>query len=75
MKRILPALASLVVVAAACSDTAETSPANGLASPSTSSAAGEVPAPEFPDGLDWINVDRPLSIAELMDRYPNEFAP
>jgi thiol-disulfide isomerase/thioredoxin len=28
-------------------------------------AARAVPAPEFPEGLDWINSDRPLSLAEL----------
>ncbi len=29
------------------------------------SYAGVDPAPEFPDGLDWLNTDRPLSLAEL----------
>ena len=29
------------------------------------SYAGTDPAPEFPDGLDWLNVDAPLSIAAL----------
>ncbi len=29
------------------------------------SYAGVDPAPEFPDGLDWLNTDRPLSIAAL----------
>lgn len=27
--------------------------------------AGEVNAPDFPEGLDWINADRPLSLKEL----------
>ena len=27
--------------------------------------AGEVNAPDFPAGLDWINADRPLSLKEL----------
>ena len=27
--------------------------------------AGTVPAPEFPPGLDWLNVERPLTLAEL----------
>lgn len=27
--------------------------------------AGKVNAPEFPSGLDWINVGHPLSLAEL----------
>ena len=29
------------------------------------SLAGTTPAPEFPDGLDWLNTDQPLSIADL----------
>ncbi len=29
------------------------------------SFAGSVPAPEFPDGLDWLNTEQPLSLAEL----------
>ena len=27
--------------------------------------AGTVPAPDFPPGLDWLNVERPLSLADL----------
>lgn len=27
--------------------------------------AGSVPAPEFPEGLDWLNVERPLRLADL----------
>lgn len=30
--------------------------------------AGTVRAPDFPQGLDWINVERPLSIADLRGR-------
>ncbi len=29
------------------------------------SYAGTLAAPEFPDGLDWLNTDRPLALAEL----------
>lgn len=29
------------------------------------SYAGSVPAAEFPDGLDWLNIEQPLSIADL----------
>jgi len=29
------------------------------------SFAGDVPAPDFPAGLDWLNVDQPLSLADL----------
>ena len=35
------------------------------AEPEGRSFAGTLPAPEFPDGLDWLNTDRPLTIAEL----------
>jgi hypothetical protein len=30
--------------------------------------AGTVRAPEFPSGLDWLNVRRPLTIANLRGR-------
>jgi hypothetical protein len=30
--------------------------------------AGTVRAPDFPDGLDWLNVSRPLRIADLRGR-------
>jgi thiol-disulfide isomerase/thioredoxin len=33
--------------------------------PQAQSFAGTVPAPEFPPGLDWLNTDRPLTMAEL----------
>ena len=29
------------------------------------SYAGKVNAPEFPTGLEWVNTDRPLTLAEL----------
>jgi hypothetical protein len=32
------------------------------------SFAGKVRAPEFVDGLDWINVSRPLRLADLRGR-------
>ena len=31
----------------------------------TQSFAGTVNAPEFPAGLEWINTDRPLRLADL----------
>jgi hypothetical protein len=34
----------------------------------TTSYAGKVRAPEFPDGLEWINTDRPLRLADLTGR-------
>ena len=27
--------------------------------------SGKVRAPEFPQDLDWLNIDRPLNLAEL----------
>ncbi|HET9848802.1 MAG TPA: hypothetical protein VFR68_09645 [Candidatus Dormibacteraeota bacterium] len=32
------------------------------------SDAASVRAPEFPEGLDWLNVTRPLRIADLRGR-------
>jgi hypothetical protein len=32
------------------------------------SYAGSVRAPDFPEGLDWLNVSRPLRIADLRGR-------
>jgi hypothetical protein len=32
------------------------------------SYAGTVRAPEFPPGLDWLNVRRPLTLADLRGR-------
>jgi hypothetical protein len=29
------------------------------------SFAGDQPAPEFPEGLDWLNVAQPLTLEEL----------
>ena len=31
----------------------------------TQSYAGAVNAPEFPDGLEWINTDQPVRLADL----------
>ena len=31
----------------------------------TRSYAGKVNAPEFPTGLDWLNAERPVTLAEL----------
>jgi hypothetical protein len=31
----------------------------------TTSFAGKVSAPEFPHGLEWLNTERPLALAEL----------
>jgi thiol-disulfide isomerase/thioredoxin len=47
--------------------TAGAGPATGDMAPAGTdrSFAGSVPAPEFPPGLDWLNVDGPLSLADL----------
>lgn len=33
--------------------------------PDTRPFAGNIPAPDFPPGLDWLNVERPLTMADL----------
>jgi thiol-disulfide isomerase/thioredoxin/sugar lactone lactonase YvrE len=58
---------TLALVAGACSSS---EPAHGTADvlQPAGSATTQPPAnaaPEFPTGLDWLNVDRPLSLAEL----------
>ncbi len=35
------------------------------ATPNTRPYAGTVPAPDFPPGLDWLNVARPLTMTDL----------
>ena len=32
------------------------------------SFAGQVNAPEFPPGLEWVNTDRPITMQELRGR-------
>ena len=32
------------------------------------SYAGQVNAPDFPPGMEWVNTDRPLTLAELRGR-------
>ena len=67
MRRYLIVLALLAAVAAACTDGAATNPV----SPSTTlpssgpTTPGATPAPEFPGGLDWLNVEQPLNLASL----------
>ena len=80
MTRILPIVA-LLIFAAACSPTEAETDAPPLVSdasaPSTAiepaadtdeptrSFAGSVPAPEFPDGLEWINAAAPVTLDSL----------
>jgi DNA-binding beta-propeller fold protein YncE len=71
VRRLVPALVSLVL--ASCS--AEGSGTGVVLLPDTTVAAattvarqsysGTEAAPEFPDGLDWLNVPQPLSLAAL----------
>ncbi|NNC74314.1 MAG: redoxin domain-containing protein, partial [Acidimicrobiia bacterium] len=79
MKRLVLLALVLGLVAAACTSDASTptvttgdptaSPTEDGSSTTTTtlgqSFAGTDPAPEFPDGLDWLNTEAPLSIAEL----------
>ncbi len=44
---------------------AEESAPGTTPSPPAASAAGTTPAPEFPDGLDWLNVEQPLDLEAL----------
>jgi thiol-disulfide isomerase/thioredoxin len=67
MRRHLIVVALIAIVAAACTNDGATDPS----SPSTTSASGQTtalettPAPEFPEGLDWLNVQQPLELAAL----------
>ena len=38
---------------------------NAATLPPMDTYAGKVNAPEFPEGLAWVNTDRPLRLAEL----------
>ncbi|MGZ5383332.1 MAG: thioredoxin-like domain-containing protein [Acidimicrobiia bacterium] len=63
----------LVVVLTACSETDVSADTPDSVTTATASApdttmqsyAGTTPAPEFPAGLDWLNTDRPLALAQL----------
>jgi thiol-disulfide isomerase/thioredoxin/sugar lactone lactonase YvrE len=68
MTHRLPALLlALAFVAAACSSSEPASGTDAVLQPSGSETteASANAAPEFPTGLDWLNVERPLSLAEL----------
>jgi thiol-disulfide isomerase/thioredoxin len=71
MRRSLALLVIAAVFLAACttasSDSAPTTTGAATSSPGTSapSTGGLLPAPEFPTGLDWLNVAAPLSLADL----------
>jgi sugar lactone lactonase YvrE len=71
--RPLTAIAILAIIASSCTGTADTTTSSTTSpsvptqapTPEGSSYAGSVPAPEFPDGLDWINSDGPVRIGDL----------
>jgi thiol-disulfide isomerase/thioredoxin len=74
MTRILPLLA-FVLLAAACSpqggdvaapqESSTTPIASAPESSSAESFAGTTPAPEFPEGLEWINAGAPVTLDSL----------
>jgi len=62
----LVAIAMLSAFVGACtSSPAVTTIAGDEPTTTTAVRAGVQPAPEFPDGLEWLNTGRPLSFAEL----------
>ena len=79
-RALLPILAIALVVASCSSGDGEGSEADGEAAPSSSASPsssapgaaddveftfqGEQAAPDFPTGLTWFNVERPLSLAQ-----------
>jgi len=69
---------AVALVAAACTSATapagdesitETEPGPAQATPSVTSLDGAVSAPEFPAGLDWLNVAEPLTFAGLRGKF------
>ena len=67
MRNLLLIVGVMALVAGACTgdDTSDTAPPPSVTTPSGASAAGTTPAPDFPDGLDWLNVEQPLDLETL----------
>jgi thiol-disulfide isomerase/thioredoxin len=67
MRRVLILVGAMAFMAVACTNGGTTDTDASSASPSTTSVsvAGTTPAPEFPEGLDWLNVERPLDLSDL----------
>ena len=71
MRRLLPVVALTVLAGCSSSPAGTTSTppsdtaASALLPPTAESFAGDRTAPEFPTGLDWLNVDAPLTMAGL----------
>ncbi|MFV9672362.1 MAG: thioredoxin-like domain-containing protein [Acidimicrobiia bacterium] len=70
MRRFLLIIGVVALVAAACTNGSASDEAapTTVAVPSGASAAGTTPAPEFPDGLDWLNVEQPLDLEALQGK-------
>ena len=60
----------VALIAAACTDgdTSGDPPQSTVAGTAGASAAGTTPAPEFPAGLDWLNVEQPLALETLQGK-------
>ena len=67
MRRHLFILVLIALVASACTgnDATETTTASTTAADVEATATARTPAPEFPAGLDWLNVGQPLELASL----------
>jgi sugar lactone lactonase YvrE len=67
MRKFLLIVGVMALVAGACTsdNSSDEAPPTSVATPSGVSAAGTTPAPEFPDGLDWLNVEQPLDLEAL----------
>jgi thiol-disulfide isomerase/thioredoxin len=74
--RVFVVLFSLIaLVSTACTGAGQTEPSNtsagssittpSVAASTTEPSSDRTPAPDFPDGLDWLNVDEPLNLASL----------
>ncbi len=70
MRKFLLIVGALALVAGACTSdsTSDEAPPTTVVTPSGVSAAGTTPAPEFPDGLDWLNVEQPLDLEALQGK-------
>ncbi len=70
MRKFLLTAGVVALIAASCtsSDTLDDPPPSTVAAPTGASAAGTTPAPEFPAGLDWLNVERPLDLETLQGK-------
>ncbi len=70
MRKFLLLVGVMALVATACTNDSTSVDAvpTTVTVPTGASAAGTTPAPEFPLGLDWLNVDQPLDLAALQGK-------